>query len=321
MTVRTRREELAAAWRAWPPWRRRLLVASVLVSSGCALWLTATQVARDGGAIGAALVSSAPPPDPAPSTHTGVPERDDARQAALEAALGTKAEVVLERVLGSGRAVVEVRADLDWNARESSEERFDAKGQIERREERTTEPGAGKIGARTTEIVEYEIPKQVVREKTPAGELRRLHVALLVDANEIRALGLGDAELAALEDLVRQAVGFSAERGDILSVARIPFRSAGALGGIENPGIEALIVVGLAALAVVLVAIALRRREIELGEASLLPMTAADLEASLVAAGAGRIETTLPDDLAASLLPGHDRDAAAAALRAWLEDR
>jgi len=76
----------------------------------------------------------------------------------------------------------------------------------------------------------YELDKTVSHTRKPGGQVRRLSVAVLVDnlpktnaKGESTMAPLSKEELAKVEDLVKQAVGFDAQRGDTLSVQNASF--------------------------------------------------------------------------------------------------
>lgn len=76
----------------------------------------------------------------------------------------------------------------------------------------------------------FELDKTVSHTRQPTGRIRRLSVAVLVDhidrpgaKNAPTAVALSREELAKVEALVREAVGFDARRGDSLSVQNAPF--------------------------------------------------------------------------------------------------
>ena len=90
--------------------------------------------------------------------------------------------------------------------------------------------------------VNYEIGKVVRRTVEPIGRLKRISVAVLVDGTyqQVQAEGQEDPgptyiprsteEMAKLENLVKRAVNFDAQRGDQVEIANIAFDHA-ALGG------------------------------------------------------------------------------------------
>ncbi len=279
-------------------------------------------------------------PGPAGPTAPGLPPVSSAgdgfegreQEARLERELAAQAESLLARTTGEGRVAVRVRAELDASRREETRERFDPGGQVERAEERTSGPaargGAGAAGT-TTERVEYDVGKEVTRVVTPAGAIRRLHVAVLVDSAPVPGLvPWSAAELAQLEVLAKQAVGFSGERGDELSVTTAPFRASGGLApGWALPGLGGGVAAYAALLAGlgVLILLALRssaRASSRIG----LPMSVAELEAALLGSELDVQEPALvapgapAGEGASTALPAGMSDAGAAALRSWLKE-
>ena len=70
-------------------------------------------------------------------------------QRTIERELETKATEVLERIVGSGRAVVRVRAKIDFSREERTEELFDPEAQVVRSEESLNEVrqnGGNRVG-------------------------------------------------------------------------------------------------------------------------------------------------------------------------------
>lgn len=88
----------------------------------------------------------------------------------------------------------------------------------------------------------YEMDRTVSHTRQPVGKLRRLSVAVLVDhvprpkaggkAGETELVPLTNEELAKVESLVREAVGFDTQRGDSVSVQNAAFFKA------ELPDVE-----------------------------------------------------------------------------------
>lgn len=187
------------------------------------------------------------------------------RQERVEKELGQRIQSILEPTLGVGRVVARVSADMDWTQTETTEESFDPKTQIERSEQRSEEtsnelgagsggiagaqanlpggPGAGSgtTGAnntRTTETINYEISKTVSRSVSDAGKIQRLSIAVLVDGKIGGEAGefspWSETELKQFEDLARQAVGFSEDRGDEIVISTAPFQKIDL--GVESGG-------------------------------------------------------------------------------------
>jgi len=126
----------------------------------------------------------------------------------------------------------------------------------------TTAAGATSSGTssnRTSETINYEISKTVSRHILPVGKIQRLSIAVLVDGKSIAAPAAEGAdgaggtafspweadELKEFEELAKRAVGYSADRGDEISVINAPFIEIDAEtvedGGLLTPDILVLL--------------------------------------------------------------------------------
>jgi len=88
----------------------------------------------------------------------------------------------------------------------------------------------------------FELDRTLSHKRQAIGTVKRLSVAVLVDqplkpdANgALVATPLTEEELASIEQLVKQAVGFSDARGDTLSVRSAPFVTAAVDAGDQLP--------------------------------------------------------------------------------------
>ncbi|AOF81139.1 flagellar M-ring protein FliF [Methyloversatilis sp. RAC08] len=86
------------------------------------------------------------------------------------------------------------------------------------------------INTRKDSTTNFELDKTVQHVRQPTGQIRRLSVAVLVaqkvktdDKGNATPVALTDAELKRINDLTREAMGFSEARGDTLNVASAPF--------------------------------------------------------------------------------------------------
>ncbi len=77
----------------------------------------------------------------------------------------------------------------------------------------------------------YEIDRSLAYTKTPSGRLQRLTVAVLIDNvrstgpdGKIKSTPLTPQQLEHITQLVKDAVGFDAKRGDSVNVVNSPFR-------------------------------------------------------------------------------------------------
>ena len=154
-------------------------------------------------------------------------------QKTLERTLEQKAIEVLERIVGSGRAVVRVRATLDFSREERTEELYNPEGQVVRSEESLNEirqNGGNRVGGaaganandpnvaqgvvrvgdasnanREKVITNYEINKVVKRVKGPSAKIPRLSIAVLV-ANKLAAPAAATEEKAEGEAAQAQSI-------------------------------------------------------------------------------------------------------------------
>lgn len=173
-----------------------------------------------------------------------------AYQQRLEGLVRERLVKLLTPMLGQGRFTAEVAADVDFSQNEAASERFQPAGtvkteQTSRNSEAGAVPAQGIPGALTntapaaaqltatppatppaappapvvtaeTASRMWEIGKDVSVTRAAAPRLKRLSVALLVDA---AALGKNGAQdVAAIRRLVQGAMGFDSARGDLIEV-------------------------------------------------------------------------------------------------------
>lgn len=97
----------------------------------------------------------------------------------------------------------------------------------------------GTSNSRNDATINYELDRTISHVKDPMGKLQRLSVAVVVNYrnNDGKPEALPADELEKLNELVKQAMGYSAERGDTLSVVNSAFSDeAPAAGPVwENP--------------------------------------------------------------------------------------
>ncbi|MFQ5633820.1 MAG: flagellar basal-body MS-ring/collar protein FliF [Gammaproteobacteria bacterium] len=110
-----------------------------------------------------------------------------------------------------------------------------------------TQSAAGSSGPRsssTQETRNFELDRTLSRTQRPAADIDTLSIAVVVDYKPTvddegvaTTAPLSDAELAKVRELVQSAVGFSAERGDSLSVSNISFLAQPEPPEMDGPGI------------------------------------------------------------------------------------
>jgi flagellar M-ring protein FliF len=165
----------------------------------------------------------------------------------LEKDLAGRIQTMLENVVGQGKSVVRVAADLDFRVTEKTEETYDSEAPVVRSLQRQTEKsGAADTGKAATsgasasgtqerekvnEVINYEINKVINKTVMPTGEVKKLSVAVLVDGTYQKDKQGKEVyqprdkkEIDGLEDLVRKSIGFNASRGDQVAVSNMPFK-------------------------------------------------------------------------------------------------
>lgn len=156
----------------------------------------------------------------------------------VEEHLARAGQTMLDQMLGPGRAVVRVSADLDLARTETEANRVDPESQTMISEERQEEAGENGSGAQST-VRNYELSRETVRAEREAGEIRGLTVSVLLDEaapaagdtprEEGAPSPFSEAQLRQIESLVKNAVGFNPERGDRFAVQQIRFNPDGGL--------------------------------------------------------------------------------------------
>lgn len=169
----------------------------------------------------------------------------------LEADLAIKAETLLSQMLGAGRAVVRVTADLDFNERQTEKKTYDPDGKVKVQEtiesesgasspSRTAQSGAPGAGPNVTpgagsgggsgsgskmerSETTYANAETIEKNREVPGRLVRLTVAAVVQLAEksdaANAASTAPAvDVKQVEQLIRQAVGFDDSRSDQISV-------------------------------------------------------------------------------------------------------
>lgn len=195
--------------------------------------------------------------------NTGTVLSGDLQQSAFAGAANERSEVLranVERLLnarmGPGKSVVEVTVETVTDRESIVERRFDPEGRVAvstETQERSVDAndqggsnvtvasnlpdGAGgndrnssSSNTETRERVNYEVSETQRELVRGPGAIRRISIAVLLDG--VRSIGtdgaevwtpLPEEELDALRDLVASAVGFNAERGDVITLKSMPF--------------------------------------------------------------------------------------------------
>jgi flagellar M-ring protein FliF len=174
---------------------------------------------------------------------------------AVEEGLERRVQTLLDSALGPGRAVTRVAAQLNFDMVERTEERFDP-ATVTKQESHSVESSRGNRGTgapsaasaaavgggtssentREANSVTYEVSKIVARTLITPGEIQRLSVAVVLDiATRVTPPATADQkeqrepaprtpeEIEKIRRVVMGAVGFTAARGDEVTVVEMPF--------------------------------------------------------------------------------------------------
>jgi flagellar M-ring protein FliF len=181
----------------------------------------------------------------------------------FEQAYIDRIERLLEPVLGAEAVRAQVTADIDFTVSEQTQESFNPDAPALRSDQTTVEQSSGAVnggvpGALTNqppaaaetpvtsgagaqlaganpssshrrEIRNYELDKTISHTRFSMGRLKRLSVAVVVDDKVIvtdgntTRLQRTPEELNRLSNLIKEAVGFNAQRGDTVNVMNSSF--------------------------------------------------------------------------------------------------
>jgi flagellar M-ring protein FliF len=163
----------------------------------------------------------------------------------VEHDLERKAQSMLDGVLGPGKSIVRVTAELNFQQYSKTSENYDPNMVAVRSEQKIensdmstkkkTETAEDKQDNQSTTVVtNYEVSKTVESVVNPVGQVKRLSVAVLLDGTYKEVPGTGgtpekvyqprpQSELDRLTAIVKNAVGYSEERNDQVEMVNISF--------------------------------------------------------------------------------------------------
>lgn len=178
-----------------------------------------------------------------------------------ERKLAAKVQDLLEKTVGPGKAKAQVNIEMDFDEVVTNEEIYDPESQVIRSQATLTEQGttgqnsqpvtvaqnipngdvmsanAGQYNqnSKVEETINYEISKVVRNKVKNTGTIKRLTTAVMIDGvYEKNAEGeevyrpRTEAEMEKITALVKSAVGFDANRGDVVDVENMRFTSISA---------------------------------------------------------------------------------------------
>lgn len=170
--------------------------------------------------------------------------------------MAIRVQNLLEKSVGAGKAQAQVNIEMDFDQVVTNEEIYDPDSQVVRSQATVTEEGTSGQNAvpvtvaqnipngdmvsntsgnynqnsKTEETINYEISKVVRNKVKNAGTIKRLTVAVMVDGvYEKDAEGQevyrprNAEEMEQITALVKSAVGYDANRGDVVEVENMKF--------------------------------------------------------------------------------------------------
>ncbi len=180
----------------------------------------------------------------------------------MEGDLERSIEQMIGRVVGDGRVVARVSADLDFSQTQETQTTYDGDASAVRSNQKNlaqsdqNRPGArGAPGARSNlpgelnptpvigtnttqnnEVTNYAIPETTRRTHKATGQVRKLSVAVMVDGKKVKVTDKdGNVEtkteawspekMAEFEAIVSNAVGLDRKRGDVIEIKGMDFAS------------------------------------------------------------------------------------------------
>jgi flagellar M-ring protein FliF len=194
--------------------------------------------------------------------ETGMAAEADGRKSEIEQRIAKQVKTLVEGIVGAGKARVNVSADVDMAHVTQQKEEFNPDGQVVRSETTTDEnskettngsngvtsasanippataagsDSGGTSSGHQESTTNYEISKTVTTQVTEPGQIKKISVAVAVDGVTAAPGKNGKtgaytprpaAEMAAIEQLVKAAVGFDQTRGDNVSVVNVRFPTA-----------------------------------------------------------------------------------------------
>jgi flagellar M-ring protein FliF len=163
----------------------------------------------------------------------------------VEQYLEEKAQSMLDGVIGAGKSIVRVTAELDFQQVEKTSEIYDPNSSVVRSEERTEETSKASDkqeelaestdeGTVESSITNYEINKTMEHIVSAVGNIKRLSVAVLLDGiyRDVESSGgvtetayeaRPQDEIDRISAIVKNAVGYDTERNDQIEVMNIAF--------------------------------------------------------------------------------------------------
>jgi flagellar M-ring protein FliF len=155
----------------------------------------------------------------------------------VETYLAAKAQSLLESVVGTGNALVQVTAELDFRQVERNMEQYDPDNTAilseSIQEDKTPQSDSAAPATHSSTLTNYQVNKTVEHIVENMGNIKRLSVAAVIngipksvekDGQKVEEITpRPQDEMNKLTDLVKKSVGFDPTRNDEVSVTNLTF--------------------------------------------------------------------------------------------------
>lgn len=151
-------------------------------------------------------------------------------QAEKESHLAEKAQSLLDQMLGKGNSVLRVNLELDFSRSIQESNTIDPESQTVIAEEKLQEEGD--VDNASSSVKNYEVSRSIQTVEKSVGDISYLSVSVILNYKEMpgedeeAAMAYEpypDAEVAKIEALVKESVGWRADRGDGFAISQIEF--------------------------------------------------------------------------------------------------
>lgn len=159
----------------------------------------------------------------------------------IENYLASKAQTILDKIVGYDNSDVKVNVDIDFKQIEKTLETIDPESQIAISEQSSRNTSSGKSLSDSNAVfsesttTNYELSKTIEHMIDGSGNIKRITVAAVIngvvkevqngETTELVNEPRSDEQLQQLELLLRQSVGIDDTRNDEISIVSIPFET------------------------------------------------------------------------------------------------
>ncbi|MGE5806084.1 MAG: flagellar basal-body MS-ring/collar protein FliF, partial [Ignavibacteria bacterium] len=159
----------------------------------------------------------------------------------VENYLATKAQSLMDNILGYGNSMIQVNTDLNFDQVEKTMELYDPESQVAVSEQTIKTESIGSEGSDSSSQISqnnttnYEISKTVQRVVENSGTIKKLSIAAVInysqkevvkgEETEIQYEPRPEQQIRMLEEIIKNAVGFDLTRNDQFSIVNLSFET------------------------------------------------------------------------------------------------